>query len=244
MGVNFLPWSPLLAVAVFLALSRGWCRFDGELRLSLAALVGIFTLLSLAAFKRADYLAPLYPFAAVVVAVALERAVARWTEAPGERRGVSPPVLPATLCLVVLLLAGIGQAIYTHTELARVEPRRELASFARVIQDEAKPGEPVLQFRTECHLLAFHLGPGREIIVEWPDLADRVRRAGSLLVVMPRHLGEATLPVPDLIRERLADNGRAGHRHDRPLVLFRLRASESQPPCPSYLCSPRSPTNP
>jgi len=212
LGVNFLPWSPVLLVAVVVALVRRWHRVDSELRVGLAGLAGMLGLLSLVAFKRADYLAPLYPFAAVGVAVLLERGLARLSAERCWRLAVSG-------CVGALLLAGVGQAVYAHTELARVEPRREQATFAATVRTYAGPGEPVVQFRTECHLLAFHLGPGRAILREWPDLADRVRRAGSLLVALPPGcVDELSHALPEARRERLADNG----RHDRPLVLVRL----------------------
>lgn len=233
LGVNFLPWSPLLLVAIVAAVARRWHRVDSELRLALAGMAGMLGLLSLAAFKRADYLAPLYPFAAVAVAVLLERGLARLPDARCWRLAVRG-------CVGVLLLAGVGQAVYAHTELARVEPRREQATFAAAVRAHAGPGEPVVQFRTECHLLAFHLGPGRDILLEWPDLADRVRRAGSLLVALPPGCAdEMASALPEVRRERLADNG----RHDRPLVLLQLRSRESEPPCPNSRSSPASPTS-
>lgn len=227
LGVNFLPWSPLLLAGVILSVSRGWYRDDPVIRVGLAAFLGMLALLSLAAFKRADYLAPLYPWAALLAALPLERAWQRWA---------GPVALPRALraSLATLLLIALGQVIYTHTALARVEPRREQQTFARTIQGHALPEEPIAQFQTECHLLAFHLGPGREILLQWPDLEQRVRQARSLLVAMPPgSANELAAQLPGMRGERLGDNG----RHDRPLVLFRLRSSENELPCPRYPCS-------
>lgn len=228
LAVNFLPWSPLLLVA--LGVVWRWVRSDAELRLALAALGGMVLLLSLAAFKRADYLAPLYPWAALLVAVCAERLL------------LAARYIPAT-CVLVLLLVGVGQAVYLHTDLARVEPRRECRTFAATIRAHATPGERVVQFRTECHALAYHLGPGRTILVQWPDLVRCAAAARSLLVALPP--GEvANLPA-SLQAERLADNAPAtGGRHDRPLTLLRIRPREEALPCPSSPACRSSPTSP
>jgi 4-amino-4-deoxy-L-arabinose transferase-like glycosyltransferase len=229
-GVNFLPWSPLLLVAVVLALVRRWYRDDATLRLALAALGGTLLLLSLAAFKRADYLAPLYPWAAIITAVALERLV------------LAARYIPTT-CVLVLLLAGVGQAVYQHTDLASVEPRRECATFAATMRKHAQPGELLVQFRTESHALAYHLGPGRTILLQWPDLTACVRTAGTILVAMPP--GEVAALPAELLAEALATNAPAtGGQHDRPLLLLRIRHREEAPPCPSSRPSPPSPTSP
>jgi 4-amino-4-deoxy-L-arabinose transferase-like glycosyltransferase len=261
LAINFLPWSPLLFGAVLLALWRRWTATDAELRRALAALGGMLGLLSLAAFKRADYLAPLYPWAALIVAVALERAVLTLAG--------NPRLIPL-LCVILLVLAGTGQAIYTHTDLARVEPQRECATFATTIKSHADPGEPIVQFRTECHALAYHLGrgdrsalscrlvctgkrgaTGHAILLQWPDLAARVRESGSVLAAT---VPEAVEDLPaTLTVERLADNtpARGGH-HDRPLILLRVRLRIDSPPwwkeevvpCPSFPSSPPSPPSP
>jgi 4-amino-4-deoxy-L-arabinose transferase-like glycosyltransferase len=235
LAYEFLPWSPLLIVAAGLTLLRNWHRTDAELRLALATLGGMLLLLSLAAFKRADYLAPLYPWAALIASVALERCVTQLS--------LSPRAILAAAVLL-LLLAGVGQTIYLYTDLARVEPRRECVTFAAVIRSHAHPSEPIVQFRSECHTLAFHLGPGHAILLQWPDLAARVRQTGSLLVATPpTEVDALATALPGLSIDRLADNAPVtGGCHDHPLVLLRLR--EVAPPCQSFPHSPPSPTSP
>jgi len=62
---DFLPWSPLLPLAVWWAYRRGYWRCDAEARFGLAWFVSVSLVLSCARFKRADYLLPAYPGAAV-----------------------------------------------------------------------------------------------------------------------------------------------------------------------------------
>ena len=83
----FLPFSPL----VLIGLCRERWRNDAVARFGLAWLVGVLVILSAAKFKRADYLAPAYPGAAIFLACLCER----WSMG---RRGV---IVMAVTCRVM-----------------------------------------------------------------------------------------------------------------------------------------------
>ncbi len=70
---DFLPWSPILAVALYACLRHGWWRQDRDMRLGLVWFVVVVGGLSCASFKRGDYLLPAYPGAALFLGCVLER---------------------------------------------------------------------------------------------------------------------------------------------------------------------------
>ena len=197
----FLPFSPL----VLLGLCRVPWRDDAVARFGLAWLVGVLVLLSAAKFKRADYLAPAYPGAAIFLGCLCER----WTAG---RRGV---VLMAALALV----GWVGrQSVLLPAE----EDFRDYRSFARQVRESAPRPVEVMFFRTEAHALAFHVGRPLGRFVEWEALEGRLLRPGVHHVVMPPNvLDEARRRLPRFDLDEVSRNTDATGRHERPLVLVR-----------------------
>src|SRR5262249_30229361 len=72
-AANFLPWSILIPVAVWFVWRRGWWLPDEEARFGAAWFIAMFSVLSCVSFKRADYLLPAYPGAALFVGCVGER---------------------------------------------------------------------------------------------------------------------------------------------------------------------------
>ncbi len=70
---DFAPWSLLLPVCVLWFFRRGRWRQDRDARFGLAWLVGMTLLLSCARYKRADYLVPAYPGAALFLGCVIVR---------------------------------------------------------------------------------------------------------------------------------------------------------------------------
>ncbi len=199
----FLPFSPL----VLLGLCRVPWRDDAVARFGLAWLVGVLVLLSAAKFKRADYLAPAYPGAAIFLGCLCER----WTAG---RRGV---VLMAALALV----GWVGrQSVLLPAE----EHYRDYRSFAQVVRESAPRPAEITFFRTEAHALAFHVGRPLGRFVEWEALEARLLRPGIHHVVMPPSvLVESRSRLPGFVLDEVSRNTDATGRHERPLVLVRAR---------------------
>src|SRR5262249_40427656 len=104
---DFLPWTPFLVLAVWFFCKRPAWRVDPEARLGLIWLAVVVVLLSLMRFKRADYLLPAYPGAALFLACVAEhwlKELKRTTLAAGA---------------FGLIIAGcvIGWGIYVHSYL-------------------------------------------------------------------------------------------------------------------------------
>jgi 4-amino-4-deoxy-L-arabinose transferase-like glycosyltransferase len=211
---DFLPWSPLLVIA-------GWCfwrqkelRDDREVRFGLAWMFAIVLILSCARFKRADYLLPAYPGAALVLGCLIER----WHQRRALKRQ-SVPVFAA--CLIVCVA---GWCVYVDGILPQEEPALEQKRFAEEIRRLAPAPQLVLFFRAESHALAFHVGSPIDTFLEWENLDIWAGRPGCYYIVMPP---ECAAEWPEHVRSgklievvRNTDMPGAG-RHERPLVLVR-----------------------
>ena len=107
-----------------------------------------------------------------------------------------------------------------------VEPaeaaRQEKRPFAAAVREHAPRPQTILLFRTESHLLGYHLGSPLHTLVEWGELKDELNKPGTHVVVMPpeyaddaeRITGRKLLPVASL-----ADF--TSVRPPRPLVCLR-----------------------
>ena len=214
-AVDFLPWTPALALLVMWAIRSGRWREDGTLRLGLLWFAVMFAVLSTAKFKRADYLLPAFPGAAVALGCAAEAWLASRTN-PRTVRGVKR-AFGATL-----LAVAAGWLVMTY----RIEPaqqaREEKRAFAERIRSQAPAPNTVLLFRAESHLLAFHLGRPLHTLVELGELNDRLARSGPHVVVMPP---EYVYPAERIVGRRLVVVATlADHtpgKPARPLVFLR-----------------------
>ena len=203
--LDLLPWSLAMPVAGWYYWRRGACREDAESRFGLVWLVTILALLSLMRFKRADYLLPAYPGAALWLGCLAER----WLS---ERQSLRSRWLP---CALGLVFAGfvIGWGIY----LSRPGQGSSYRHFAAVIRRFTK--QHVIFFRTEAHELVFHVGQPLDTILEWENLDIWASSPTVTYFVMP----------PDCARQwprhlhkgRLEEVQRTTDSHQRPLVLLR-----------------------
>jgi 4-amino-4-deoxy-L-arabinose transferase-like glycosyltransferase len=209
-AADFLPWSPLL-VAV-LALHR-W-RGDADARFGLVWLAVMVACLSLSRFKRADYLLPAYPGAAIFLGCAVEQWYLARSQ-PARRRA-------ACAFALILLVLPIGWLVFDHRVTDREEASQEQSPFARRVRETAPAPEPVILFRVESHLLAYHVGRPVHTLVEWGDLNTVLRAAGPHAVVTRAEFLDDCrqhLTVPFEVVARSEDFTRA--RPHRPLVLLR-----------------------
>lgn len=194
-----LPWSvPLVPLLVWAVRSGVWSQ-DHVFRFGLIWLVMMVAVLSIAKFKRADYLLPAFPGAAIVLGCTAER----WLYSRQ-----SACTVQRTQGLGIALLAA-GVAVWPIMWWV-IEPRQaarhEKQRFAAAIRQFAPPPEPILLFRTESHLLTYHLGMPVHTLVEWGELKERLAAPGRHTVVMPpeyvadaaRITGHPLVPVVSL----------------------------------------------
>jgi hypothetical protein len=128
-------------------------------------------------FKRADYLLPLYPGAAIALGCAAES----WLSARSSR----------TIRMAhwgfggVLALALVGWQVMSNIIEPAAQAKHEQRAFAAMIRTHAPAPTHVMLFRTEPHLLAYHLSQPLLTRVEWHDLREWAELPGPRFVVMP-----------------------------------------------------------
>jgi 4-amino-4-deoxy-L-arabinose transferase-like glycosyltransferase len=218
LAFDLLPWSPLLVLAGWLAIRRRDSDPDAIGRLGLVWLTAVMLLLSVSRFKRADYLLPAYPGAAIWLGCVGERAFLRWRSANREvwlSIGIGGTVVAAA----------IGWRIYLSVLVPRQDKEHDQRSFAAAIREVAPRPDQVLLFRVEDHLLAYHLGPRLNTFLEWENLDIWAGRPGTHYVLMPAECAAVWRQyiTSGSLDEVLRHTDRTDRRWPRDLVLMRTR---------------------
>jgi len=224
--VDLLPWSVACPVALLLLRKAGWWRADREARFGLVWLLSVFGFLSLMRFKRADYLLPAYPGAALWLGCILEQCAKQAVAVSGTDRNVRPARLLLTPRRfsygLVFIFSGCVASWSVY--LAWIEPREESErSYGRFAAEiRRRTPDQVIFFRTEAHELVFQVGRPLDTILEWENLDVWASRP-AIYVVMPpefardwsRHLRAGRL------EEVLRTTDISASDRERPLVLLR-----------------------
>ena len=212
---DFLPWSPLLLPAVWWIYRRGLWRDDADARFGLTWFLTVLLLLSCSRFKRADYLLPAYPGAAVFLGCVGQR----WLQTLDDKRRRLAVGGIAALAgvMVVVWLARVEWWLPRH------EPYRDYRRFAARIRELSPRPDEVILFRTEAHPLAFHLGQPLAVVVQWRELNARLLQPGThYLVTPPNCAEECPLYLRGVHLENVVSNTDLSDRgHEHPLVLLR-----------------------
>src|SRR5262245_1847142 len=161
-AIDFLPWTPVLLVALVAAFRSRLCCHDPIARFGINWFVVMLVVLSCSRFKRADYLLPAYPGAAIFLGCIVER----WLMAISiqRRRLLLQALLPAILACIVG-----GWWLFEGHIAPQQEARHEQREFATAIRAQAPQPQEVLLFRVESHLLAYHLRRPLHTLVEWGE---------------------------------------------------------------------------
>jgi 4-amino-4-deoxy-L-arabinose transferase-like glycosyltransferase len=215
---DFLPWSLLLPLAGWLTLRGADGRGDREARLGLVWLVTVVVLLSASRFKRADYLLPAFPGAALWLGCVGERALGP-LRSPVRNRRLAGGVAG------VWVTALVGWGAVLHTVVPRLDAEHEKRTFAAAVRSVAPPPEQILLFRVEDHLISYHLGRPLNTFLEWENLDVWAGRPGRHHILMPAECASAW---PEYISSgelqevlRFADP--TDRQRPRDLVLMRTR---------------------
>jgi 4-amino-4-deoxy-L-arabinose transferase-like glycosyltransferase len=175
LALDLLPWTPLLGLALWWFGKRGRWRGDPEVRFGMVWLVVVVALLSGMRFKRADYLLPAYPAAALILGGAVER----WYLTARHRRALAAGFAAVVAGCVV------GWLVYLDRFLPEKEPALDFRPFAEEIRRRAPAPHPIIFFRAEEHALAFHVGHPLDTVLEWENLEWWATRSEVVYVVMP-----------------------------------------------------------
>src|SRR5262249_22713650 len=153
--LDLLPWSCLLPAACWWLVRRGRWREERAARFGLVWLAVILGLLCCMRFKRAGYLAPAFPGAALLLLCA----AGRWygTASHGRRWAVAFGVV-----LVSCLAGWLG---YLERMAAADHSAWTYRRFAAEIR--RRTSNTVIFFRAESHAVAFHVGRPMHTVLEW-----------------------------------------------------------------------------
>jgi len=222
LAFDLLPWSLLLPVAAWWFIRyRAW-REDREAQFGLAWLLAGLLALSCASFKRADYLLPLYPGAALFLGSMAER----WY------KGIPRQQAVAVAFGIALCAFAAGWPLYANSTAAKAAKNEAFQQFAAEIRQRAPVPQLILFFRTEVHALAFHVGRPIDTLLEWENLDVWTARPETYYVVMPATYAQEWRQrlKRGQLEEILRSSIRAGAYHDDPLVLLRTRPGAGPPP--------------
>jgi 4-amino-4-deoxy-L-arabinose transferase-like glycosyltransferase len=223
LAFDFLPWSPALLVAAWVTVRRP-AQSDPLGRLGLIWLLTILLLLSASRFKRADYLLPAYPGAAIWLGCIGERQFQGW-RSPNRVRWLSLGVAGAMAAVLA------NWAIYLNTVVPRQDGEHGQRSFAAAIREVAPRPAQILMFRVEDHLLTYHLGRPLNTFLEWENLDIWAGRSEPHFVLMPADCATEWRQyiTSGALNEILRFTDRTDRRRPHDLVLMRTRpASENR----------------
>jgi 4-amino-4-deoxy-L-arabinose transferase-like glycosyltransferase len=216
LATDFLPWTPLLIIALWTFIRSPSHNHDPEARFGLIWLITMFTVLSCAGFKRADYLLPAFPGAALFLGYRLEC----WYQQTGRVSRV------AWVFFLTIIGCAAAWPFYVSRLLPGEEMEREDRRFAAEIRKWAPAPQLVLFFRAEAHALAFHLGAPLDTFLEWENLNVWAGRPGCYYIVMPPECANAWRYhlTAGQLQEVLRNTELSGaQHHEHPLVLMRTR---------------------
>jgi 4-amino-4-deoxy-L-arabinose transferase-like glycosyltransferase len=222
---DFLPWTVLLPLATWLWCRRPDLRDDGQGRLGLVWLVVLVLLLSASRFKRADYLLPAFPGAALWLGCVGERLYQHW-RSPRRARWLTAATGG------VLAASVVAWVTFLHSAVPRLDARSEKRTLAAAIRAVAPAPEQVLLFRVEDHLLAYHLGRPLNTFLEWENLDVWAGRPGRHHILMPAECAAAWRQYISSggLEEVLRATDRTDRQRPRDLVVMRTRPRPADPP--------------
>jgi 4-amino-4-deoxy-L-arabinose transferase-like glycosyltransferase len=164
-AIDLLPWSLVIPIATYGVLRHPSWRADAIVRMGLIWFCAILMFLSFMSFKRADYLLPAYPGMAMFLGACLD-----------ERPRTTAFV--ASLAAILLVYLG-GWMTYTHAFANAESPYRAMAEEIR-----RQTHGPIVFFRAESHVLAYHLGRPVPTILEWENLDVWAKKSRVVYFVM------------------------------------------------------------
>ncbi len=210
--VDLLPWSVSVPAAFYVLVRYEQTRKDPHAWTGLLWFAAMALFLSCMRFKRADYLLPAYPGLAIFLGVSADHVL-------------SPAFTRSRTWLTIFLASLVVYALAwtIHSTWSAADPDKSYRVMAQEIRGQTQG--PVIFFRAESHVLAFHVGQPLDTILEWENLAIWASRPFPVYFVMPEACARQWrdyLPAGAL-EEVLRTTDYATGKRDRPLVVLRSR---------------------
>ena len=218
LGADIFPWSLVLPWTVWQSWRQRLWRKDAELAFGALWFLGMLFFLSMMKYKRPEYLLPAYPGLAIWFGGyfspkhsqrgnELNQVPTRW-------------LVPGVVSLAIAM--SVGWIVYIGWVMPKLEPARELRSFAYEARQRVPQPGLILIFRVDSHALVYHLGRPTERLWEWENLDIWACQPTKMYVIMPQSWAgqwqeflEAGRLYPVLTTDDVA-----GMPHEDKLVLF------------------------
>ena len=171
-SIDFLPWTPLIIFLALLALKSK--SISETAQIGAIWFLMVFAILSLASYKRSDYLLPAYPGMAIFFSCGLNDYL---TQLDIKKRAV----LSKIFLTIPPALSSIGWLIYMDHYLPSVEPFREFRTPAALVRDFTK--EELVFFNIELHSLAFHCGKPIKTVVGDKDFSSCISDRDNIFII-------------------------------------------------------------
>ena len=188
--IDFAPWSPIFYGSVIGVFCTNRFKLSSLHWFGLIWFLVMFFVLSLVSYKRADYLLPAYPGAAIFLAVLLSDALKTFLS-----KGFLTTNMVFNSIAILLVASMIGWVWFVDFYLPKLEPMREMKSAAKIIRKST--GDSLLFFNMEAHALAFHLGKPVETVVGWENLSNAIcAKNEAFVLTSPDYLDEMMQNFP------------------------------------------------
>jgi len=188
--IDFAPWSPLFYCSVIAVFSTKRFKLSSLHWFGLIWFFVMFSILSMVSYKRADYLLPAFPGAALFLGILLSDAL----KVCLAKEFLTIKMFFASIA-ILLVVSTIGWIWFVDFYLPKLEPMREMKSAAKIIRQSTS--ERLLFFNMEAHALAFHLGKPVETVVGWEKLEKAiVAKNEAFVLTSPENIEEMMEKFP------------------------------------------------
>lgn len=219
--LDFMPWPIVLTIMFFWIYYRNnklfFAFFSDQIGFCAIWFALMFGMFTACGYKRADYLLPAYPAAALAVGLWFRSLL----QIPVGKLGLGSGIY----FLVAGVLFGVlGIQVWIGVWLPRWESSRSSSEWAATIQKIIPPDEPVIFFAEEAHAVAFWLARKHKVSGDAKDIGAALDGNSRVWVITNPEVLEIWPDGPRPFQwEAISKNWVSNEPVHKPLVLLETR---------------------